>query len=154
MCIRQILQKDKDCSDIFVHKLLNMAMGTKHSEGGRLVNVNSRVLRCSFRANIHQNTIQKSSPLRGESVPRLNATTKRQSPQGPGPRTSPGLVAGHYAGCKFSEPPLPSALPLPPKHWMQIARPSSLNFHTAAAALTSDHKDVTQQLKMLLKVQA
>lgn len=67
------------------------------------------------------------------------------------PRTSPGLLAGHYAGCKFSEPPLPSALPLPPQHWMQTTtRTLQLPFHLNK----SNHSDVAQQLKMLLKVQA
>nr|CAH7748509.1 unnamed protein product [Callosobruchus chinensis] len=71
------------------------------------------------------------------------------------PRTSPGLLAGHYAGCKFSEPPSPSQLPLPPKHWTQTngARQVRVPFH---AALKADHHlaDGAQQLKMLLKVQA
>ncbi|CAG9863972.1 unnamed protein product [Phyllotreta striolata] len=126
-----------------------MAMGTKHSEGGKLVN--SRVIRCSYRSNFYQSTTQKSSPLRGD---KLNATNKGLSPQGPGIRTSPGLTGGFYAGCKFSEPPLPSALPLPPKHWTQTGRPSNLAFHNSTSALASEHKDVTQQLKLLLKVQA
>ncbi|XP_050498038.1 proline-rich nuclear receptor coactivator 2-like [Diabrotica virgifera virgifera] len=131
-----------------------MAMATKHSEGGRIVGITSRALRYPSKTNQQQGVLQKGTPRRGESsIQRLNASTRGHSPNGSSPRTSPGLVAGHYAGCKFSEPPLPSALPLPPKHWMQTARPSRLTFYPTIP-VASDHKDVAQQLKMLLKVQA
>ncbi|CAG9818364.1 unnamed protein product [Phaedon cochleariae] len=123
-------------------------MSQKHPQG-------SRAARHCSKVSARQE--QRSSPHRIESsLPRLNpAMGLSHSPQGhlrSSPRSVPGLVAGHYAGCKFSEPPLPSALPLPPKHWMQTSRSIRLPFHSIATVI--DHRDVTQQLKMLLKVQA
>lgn len=83
---------------------------------------------------------------RGDRVP---------SPTANNPRTSPGLLAGHYAGCKWSEPPLPSALPLPPQHWMlkqqQQRVPSKGDSNNNCVAQPTD---IAQQLKVLLKVQA
>ncbi|KAG5875387.1 hypothetical protein JTB14_023361 [Gonioctena quinquepunctata] len=134
-----------------------MAMSKKHLESGGILCGNTRAARCPLKASSHQGSPpQRCSPFGGEcSVQRLNPKRgQSQSPQGSNqgssPRTSPGLVAGHYAGCKFSEPPLPSALPLPPQHWMQSSRTLRLPFHP----VVSDHRDVTQQLRMLLKVQA
>lgn len=74
----------------------------------------------------------------------------------PSPRSSPGLLARHYAGCKFTEPPSASALPLPPQHWMQNNQRSvMLPFQTATIPCARDqHHNFTQQLKLLLKVQA
>lgn len=107
-------------------------------------------------SNAHQgSSMQRSLPNKNEPhQPKL--TPVRVQPQSPqdssksSPRTSPGLLAGHYAGCKFSEPPLPSALPLPPEHWKTTTRALQLTFHSNK----SDHNDVAQQLKVLLKVQA
>lgn len=77
-----------------------------------------------------------------------------QSPGSSSPRTSPGLLAGHYAGCKFSEPPLPSALPLPPQHWMQQQQQqNSVKMHSPSIKHHPE-MDIAHQLKVLLKVQA
>ncbi|KAJ8968008.1 hypothetical protein NQ314_002542 [Rhamnusium bicolor] len=136
-----------------------MAMAKKHVDGGRIVTSGKvRAARCPTKVpNCHQGSpSQRSSPNKnGEPhLQRLSPVrVHSQSPQGSlgsSPRTSPGLLAGHYAGCKFSEPPLPSALPLPPQHWMQTTRSVRLPFHSTK----SDHSDVAQQLKVLLKVQA
>jgi len=77
-----------------------------------------------------------------------------RSPEERSPRLSPGLLAGHYAGCKWSEPPSPSTLPAPPQHWMQATSPHSIivPFHEKPN-LVGQH-DIATQLKVLLKVQA
>ncbi|XP_050297194.1 proline-rich nuclear receptor coactivator 2-like [Anthonomus grandis grandis] len=92
---------------------------------------------------------QGGSPLRLSPV-------RRSPSRSPSPRSSPGLIAGFYAGCKFTEPPSASALPLPPEHWMEskksvISPFQVINYPSAA---NQCHHDFTQQLKLLLKVQA
>lgn len=128
---------------------LTMAMAKKYLEGGRIVTSNKgRALKHApkvFNNGNMQCTIPKTA-TKGASPsptkPHLSANS----------RTSPGLLAGHYAGCKFSDPPLPSTLPLPPKHWMQTGRLVLMPFHSSAK---SEHCiDGTHQLKVLLKVQA
>ncbi|KAL1506502.1 hypothetical protein ABEB36_005853 [Hypothenemus hampei] len=69
-------------------------------------------------------------------------------------RSSPGLVAGYYASCKFSEPPSASALPLPPVHWMITHQSVMLPFQAIDMRPCSVEQDFTHQLKLLLKVQA
>lgn len=90
------------------------------------------------------------SPVRIISTSPNNNNNKSQ---GSSPRTSPGLLAGHYAGCKFTEPPLPSALPLPPQHWMQQNQSHVLRTYVKKEKNT-DLPDIAHQLKVLLKVQA
>lgn len=82
---------------------------------------------------------------------RLSPVRVPSNSQGSSPRTSPGLLAGHYAGCKWNEPPLPSALPLPPQHWMLETSHPVLHFSNKNSV---QQPDIAQQLKVLLKVQA
>ncbi|CAH0559408.1 unnamed protein product [Brassicogethes aeneus] len=101
----------------------------------------------SCKARYNTNNTNIKTPKKGGTV---SPTTppRRQSPTGsisPNLRTSPG----HYAGCKFSEPPLPSALPLPPQHWMQA--PHTANILPFCATKS---EQLAHQLKVLLKVQA
>lgn len=85
-------------------------------------------------------------------------TSPTGTPKQGSPRTSPGLLARHYAGCKFSEPPAPAMLPLPPQHWTltqssaYIMAPTDGTAHLFA--LSHQQQCLTQQLKVLLKVQA
>lgn len=64
--------------------------------------------------------------------------------------TSPSQSFTKYAGCKWSEPPLPSALPHPPQHWMQTQH----MFIQSVAKVKQPEQDFARQLKVLLKVQA
>ncbi|XP_018574856.1 proline-rich nuclear receptor coactivator 2 [Anoplophora glabripennis] len=134
-------------------------MAKKHIGGKIVINGKFRATRHPSKVKVpstHQGSpMQRPSPGKGEPLPHKLTPVRVPSgePQGSlrsSPRTSPGLLAGHYAGCKFSEPPSPSALPLPPQHWMQTTtRTLQLPFHSNK----SDHNDVAQQLKLLLKVQ-
>lgn len=82
---------------------------------------------------------------------RLSPSRTPSSTGSPGtsPRMSPGMLAGHYAGCKWSEPPLPSALPRPPQHWM----PTTPSVKRAFLPEKPDQPNA-YQLKVLLNVQA
>lgn len=79
-------------------------------------------------------------------ISRYGAPGGTTSPKNMTPRSSPSLGC-HYAGAKFSEPPSPDTLPKPPMHWNLTALPHS-----------PEPKDrfleISQQLKMILKVQA
>lgn len=66
------------------------------------------------------------------------------SPKNITPRSSPSLGC-HYAGAKFSEPPSPDALPKPPMHWAP---------HGSPHGGRDQFFEISQQLKMMLKVQA
>jgi hypothetical protein len=67
-----------------------------------------------------------------------------------------------FAGPKCLEPPTPTSLPRPPTTWTKINQPAIMNCSSARQALTFDDlinhesnmNDMSQQLKMLLKVQA
>ncbi|CAH1131253.1 unnamed protein product [Ceutorhynchus assimilis] len=91
----------------------------------------------------------RMSPVKG-SPPRSPVAFQ------PSLRSSPGLLAGHYAGCKFTEPPSASALPLPPPHWMQSQSKKSviLPFRAIIPLPVDQNHDFSQQLKLLLQVQA
>ncbi|XP_018328291.1 proline-rich nuclear receptor coactivator 2-like [Agrilus planipennis] len=96
------------------------------------------------------NTIANNSRTNAIGVQRMSLHRYSTSDsQGSSPRTSPGLLAGHYAGCKWVEPPLPSALPPPPQHWMQ-----KMSINCKFTKEASQPSDFTRQLKMLLNVQA
>jgi len=69
------------------------------------------------------------------------------SPKNGSPRLSPSLGC-HYAGAKFSEPPSPDSLPKPPTHWTGFC------MTTLGAEETDNFREISQQLKMILKVQA
>lgn len=101
--------------------------------------------------------LNNASPTKGElACQRLSPVrvpSSTASSQGSSPRTSPGLLAGHYAGCKWTEPPLPSALPLPPQHWMMQTSRAVLHPHLYPKN-SVQQPDIAQQLKVLLKVQA
>lgn len=137
-----------------------MGMAKKQLDCGRiLANINAHTGRSPpkipivYQGSPPRKNLNKIEPQKRLSPVKGHPHSPVRSPQGSlgsSPRTSPGLLAGHYAGCKFSEPPSPSALPLPPKHWMQTSRSVRLPLCTTK----SDHIDMASQLKILLKVQA
>lgn len=140
--------KKVDCGQIVAHINMNMTAGSPPKRPSILQGSPPRKSPVKFEINRGEPHINRLSPVKRH--PR-SPTSSPQGSLGSSPRTSPGLLAGHYAGCKFSEPPSPSALPLPPKHWMQTNRAVRLPFHSS---IKSDYSDVAQQLKVLLKVQA
>lgn len=85
-----------------------------------------------------------ATPVRGKQ---LQFSELRLSPN-TSPRTSPGLLSGHFAGGKWSEPPSPTELPTPPTQWTQLM------FAPKCSRSASKQNDVTKHLKMLLNVQA
>lgn len=136
-----------------------------------IVEANQRILN-NNNNNKQQRTVKNSStkyfktivspppsPLRSDSerlaspVGVVSTPPNTSKSQGNSPRTSPGLLAGHYAGCKFTEPPLPSALPLPPQHWMQQNQNNVLRAFIEKQK-PGEMTDIAHQLKVLLKVQA
>ncbi|KAF5289468.1 hypothetical protein FQR65_LT11841 [Abscondita terminalis] len=83
---------------------------------------------------------------------RLSPSRTPSSTGSPGtsPRMSPGMLAGHYAGCKWSEPPLPSALPRPPQHWM----PTTVSSVKCAFLPEKTDQQDAYPFKVLLNAQA
>lgn len=76
-------------------------------------------------------------------IPVSRSASGPSSPRDGSPRSSPSL-AYHYAGAKFSEPPSPDVLPKPPMHWNMMA----------LSPRKDQYQEISQQLKMILKVQA
>lgn len=94
----------------------------------------------------------KQSSMEQSTPPRVSPLERIVTPTGTTPpRTSPGLLAGHYASCKFTEPPSPSALPLPPLHWMQTTR---VVLPLRSCSSVEEPEKLVRELKILLKVQA
>lgn len=117
-----------------------------------------------------QTTPITSSQLRGtkpfidNKVLRLSPTSSL-SPGSTSPRTSPGLLCGHFAGGKWSEPPSPCDVPIPPQQWTQLFASAKTTASIAIQKQMPSRQcyskrtdfamhDVAQHLKMLLKVQA
>lgn len=75
---------------------------------------------------------------------RIGAPGGTTSPRNLTPRSSPSLGV-HYAGAKFSEPPSPDTLPKPPMRW---------NLTAHSPGNKDRFMEISQQLKMILKVQA
>ncbi|XP_064212087.1 proline-rich nuclear receptor coactivator 2 [Tribolium castaneum] len=106
------------------------------------------ILRCKD-STVQKCVVSAMARKNSDGGPRSRAKTSPVR----GSATSPTTVgAGHYAGCKWTEPPLPSALPPPPQHWMQ-APPSSRVLPFRQPPKPEQH-DIENQLKVLLKVQA
>lgn len=122
--------------------LENGVKGTYNSSGKQ------RSAKCSS-GTVMANQSQQSSV--GSITKKTSIIESPRMSPSRSPRTSPGLVAGHYAGCKWTEPPLPSALPLPPKHWMQTTSASHSGIFSYGKKC---QEDIAMQLKVLLKVQA
>lgn len=132
---------------VLVRKTFFTAMAKKNQEVVKTMNGKPRSVK--YPNNKHCNS---TSPTKGEPFATQRLSPVRVSPnsQGSSPRTSPGLLAGHYAGCKWTEPPSPSALPLPPRHWMQSPHGVLHSFSIEKPK----QPDIAQQLKVLLKVNA
>lgn len=132
-----------------------MAMTKRNDVGGKII---SQGKAQGAKYPKHNSQGSPSHNKQGGSPLRLSPVigSPPRSPMAePSPRLSPGLVARHYAGCKFTEPPSASALPLPPKHWTQLNRTVMLPFHATNKSCAIDqHQIFSQHLKQLLKVQA
>lgn len=91
-------------------------------------------------AKRHQNSMcTEKSPLHpAEGLKRVNVCPPELSSE----------ADKTYAGAKFSEPPSPSVLPRPPRHWVG----ERVLQHTAARDCSKEQ--MSEHLKTLLKVQA
>lgn len=124
-----------------------MAMTKRSDVGGKIVS------QAKAKTAKYPKYTPQDSPAQCKSPSRLSPVKGAEL----SPRSPLGLLAGHYAGCKFTEPPSASALPLPPQHWMHANQSVMLPFHAAtgiSSMAVNQHLDFTQQLKLLLKVQA
>ncbi|KAF7273941.1 proline-rich nuclear receptor coactivator 2 A-like [Rhynchophorus ferrugineus] len=123
-----------------------MAMTKRSDIGGKIVSqAKAKATKYPSKPTPQDSPVHNKSPRQS---PVRGTESSRRSPL--------GVLAGHYAGCKFTEPPSASAVPLPPLHWMQAKKSVMLPFNAATSvpSAMNQHLDFTQQLKLLLKVQA
>jgi len=102
-----------------------------------------------------QSPVLLLSPSSRLGSPKLKgmASSPSSSSREGSPRTSPTLGC-NYAGAKFSEPPSPASLPKPPPHWTDCFYISSGGFPVLNPAMTDKYREISQQLKVILKVPA
>lgn len=91
---------------------------------------------------VHSNVLYPKGAVKSVSPPA--AKNSGRSPSFAKSASSSPPPGSNYAGPKFSEPPSPAALPQPPTHWVAAS----------AASSTEVCLEMTNQLKMLLKVNA
>lgn len=101
------------------------------------------------------------SPTKYQQQGRVQAGSASSSPtpstQAANPRpqrSTPDPLTSNYAGAKFSDPPSPKVLPKPPSHWMAPGGCAGILPGILPSADTSSYSEMTNILKVMLKVQA